>query len=364
MLVEIPVIDAPAQRLRTTLNEVDCTLELRHNATTDAWSLSVEIGGEVVVAGLRVVPGVDIANSTIANSKLANSSVTLTQPAAGLTISGSPVSLGSAATFALADDLAALEALSGTGIAARTGTSTWAARTVTAGDGVSVTNGNGVSGDPTVAVDSTVVRTSGTQTIGGAKQFTTAPTMSGANITSASIQNSALANPSATINTTSPIAGGGTLTLGNSLTLSLTTSALPNATNGTTVLASTYSVTGPNGTWQSVGVALSLPSSGTYQIHCDVRGLLLMASGPGALSYRLYNTTDAAAVSNSERLGLYAWTNSSYYVGTASLTQIVTVAAAKTIDLQAMRDLGTTYTQAQLDSDATGRTQCTYIKLY
>jgi hypothetical protein len=51
-------------------------------------------------------------------------------------------------------------------------------------------------------------------------------------------------------------------------------------------------------------------------------------------------------------------------VGTASLTQIVTVAAAKTIDLQAMRDLGTTYTQAQLDSDATGRTQCTYIKLY
>lgn len=60
MLVEIPVIDAPAQRLRTTLNEVDCTLELRHNATTDAWSLSVEIGGEVVVAGLRIVPGVDI----------------------------------------------------------------------------------------------------------------------------------------------------------------------------------------------------------------------------------------------------------------------------------------------------------------
>lgn len=195
-------------------------------------------------------------------------------------------------------------------------------------------------------------------------QAPTSPAMSGANIMSASIQNSALANPSATINTTSPIAGGGTLTLGNSLTLSLTTSALPNATNGTSVLSGTYNVTKPNGTWQSVGVALSLPSSGTYQISCDVRGLLLMSSGAGALSYRLYNTTDAAAVSNSERLGLYAWTTGSYYLATAPITQLVTVAAAKTIDLQAMRDLGTTYTQAQIDSDASGRTQCAYIKLY
>ena len=209
-----------------------------------------------------------------------------------------------------------------------------------------------------------LVTIGGTQTITGAKQFTTAPTMSGANIASASIQNSALANPSATINTTSPIAGGGTLTLGSSLTLSLTTSGLPNATNGTSALSGTYNVTGPNGTWQSVGVALSLPSSGTYQISCDVRGLLLMSSGAGALSYRLYNTTDAAAVSNSERLGLYAWTTSSYYLATAPITQLVTVAAAKTIDLQAMRDLGTTYTQAQIDSDASGRTQCAYIKLY
>ena len=354
----------------TTTSAAARTVRTYYQGTTQTSYVVTPIPSPLAISGaanqVLATPngsGGAVALRKIVNADLTSAVIGLTQPAAGLTVTSS-VALGAAATFALADDLAAVEGLTGTGIAARTGISTWAVRTVTAGDGMSVTNGDGVSGNPTVAVDSTVVRTSGTQTIGGAKQFTTAPTMSGANIMSASIQNSALANPSATINTTSPIAGGGTLTLGNSLTLSLTTSALPNATNGTSVLPGTYSVTGPNGTWQRVGVALSLPSSGTYQISCDVRGLLLMSSGAGALSYRLYNTTDAAAVSNSERLGLYAWSASSYYLGTASLTQIVKVAAAKTIDLQAMRDLGTTYTQAQIDSDASGRTQCAYIKLY
>lgn len=49
------------------------------------------------------------------------------------------------------DDLKAIEALTGTGIAARTGTSTWATRTLTAGSGVSITNGDGVSGNPTIS---------------------------------------------------------------------------------------------------------------------------------------------------------------------------------------------------------------------
>jgi hypothetical protein len=50
-----------------------------------------------------------------------------------------------------ADDLTAIEALTGTGIAARTGTNTWALRTITAGSGISVTNGDGVAGNPTIA---------------------------------------------------------------------------------------------------------------------------------------------------------------------------------------------------------------------
>ena len=54
-------------------------------------------------------------------------SITLTQPAAGLTITGGP----SAFTFALANDLAALEAMSSTGLGTRTASETYAQRTIT-----------------------------------------------------------------------------------------------------------------------------------------------------------------------------------------------------------------------------------------
>lgn len=52
-------------------------------------------------------------------------SVNLTAPAAGITVSGGPITSSGSITLTLADDLAALEALSGTGFAKRTGTATW-----------------------------------------------------------------------------------------------------------------------------------------------------------------------------------------------------------------------------------------------
>jgi hypothetical protein len=77
-------------------------------------------------------------------------SVAATAPAAGFTISGSPITTAGTFLFTLADDLAALEALSGTGILARTAANTYALRTITAGTGISVADGNGVAGNPTI----------------------------------------------------------------------------------------------------------------------------------------------------------------------------------------------------------------------
>jgi hypothetical protein len=54
---------------------------------------------------------------------------------------------------ALDADLTAIAGLSSSGMIARTGAGTAAARTVTAGTGIAVTNGDGVSGNPTVAAD-------------------------------------------------------------------------------------------------------------------------------------------------------------------------------------------------------------------
>lgn len=86
---------------------------------------------------------------------------TLTGPAAGITVTNGDGMAGNP-TIALADDLAALEALSSTGIAVRTGTSTWAQRSVaTANSGrITVTNGDGVSGNPTVDL-ATVISATG-----------------------------------------------------------------------------------------------------------------------------------------------------------------------------------------------------------
>lgn len=84
----------------------------------------------------------------------------LTQPAAGVTITGGAGTV----TFALADDLAAVEGLATTGVATRTAANTWTTRTITAGTGITVTNGDGVSGNPTIA---TTDRNTGTgQTVG------------------------------------------------------------------------------------------------------------------------------------------------------------------------------------------------------
>lgn len=72
---------------------------------------------------------------------------TLQAPSAGLTISN-PAGVAGDPTFALANDLAALEGLGSTGIAVRTAADTWAQRTITGSDSrISVTNPGGVAGN-------------------------------------------------------------------------------------------------------------------------------------------------------------------------------------------------------------------------
>ena len=84
-------------------------------------------------------------------------SVGVTAPAAGITSSGGPITTSGSITLALANDLAAVEGISGTGVAVRTTTDTWTTRTITGtANEITVTNGDGVSGNPTLSLPAAI----------------------------------------------------------------------------------------------------------------------------------------------------------------------------------------------------------------
>lgn len=109
--------------------------------TTQAWDADLD--------ALAALASTGIAARTASNTWAQR---TLTAPAAGFTITN-PAGVAGNPTFVLANDLGALEALASTGFAARTTTDTWAQRTLTApAAGLTISNPAGVAGDPTFAL--------------------------------------------------------------------------------------------------------------------------------------------------------------------------------------------------------------------
>lgn len=86
---------------------------------------------------------------------------TLVQPAAGITITNANGVAGNP-TFALADDLLALEGLAGTGYAVRSAANTWVQRTITGtANNILITNGDGVAGNTVINIGANVVTNTG-----------------------------------------------------------------------------------------------------------------------------------------------------------------------------------------------------------
>lgn len=199
---------------------------------------------------------------------------------------------------------------------------------------------------------SALVTIGGTQTITGAKTFNIAPVMSGASITSNTLPLAALVGGAAGY----PLTGNGA-GVAPSYQAPVTSVAAETALPATQVdITST--------TYANTGWATTLPSAGTYLVWADMRqGVQVSASPNGAISTEFYNTTDGAAIANSERLGLVATQSNLASTGTVHVEALVTVAASKTIELYARRFAGPTYTFCYLYSDVDGRSRIGYVRI-
>lgn len=133
--------------------------------------------------------------------------------------------------------------------------------------------------------------------------------------------------------------------------------------NGEGVLGSTFSITGSDGVYQDTGLSITLPEAGTYLIVGTIRGIINATTNGANIVAKLYNSTDAADVANTETLVIYANTNGVTWQNSVSMTALVTVAAGKTIKLYAFRTGGGTYSISQIASAAGGRTRLQYLKV-
>jgi hypothetical protein len=131
------------------------------NGNGTAGNMTISLADDV--AAIEALSTTGIACRTASNTW---SLRTLTGPAAGLSITNGTGVSGNP-TIALANDLSALEGLASTGLAVRTGADAWAQRTLTGpAAGIAVTNGNGVSGNPTIALVNDLSALEGLATVG------------------------------------------------------------------------------------------------------------------------------------------------------------------------------------------------------
>ncbi len=198
-------------------------------------------------------------------------SITLTQPAAGLTITGSGVAITSTGTptFALANDLAAVEGLAANGLATRTATDTWTVRTLTGtANKIDVSNGDGVSGNPTITMSATYVGQSSITTLG--------------TITTGVYQGTVI---NSTYGGTGINNGGRTLTIStNNGTISFTSAV-------TLTVAATASVSGTNTGDQTITLTGNVTGTGT--------GSFATTIAAGVVTEAMQNLTDVTTANAS-----------------------------------------------------------------
>jgi hypothetical protein len=159
---------ADALSASDTLEELKppvATGNIIYASSNTAWSVGAPgatTGVQPYDAGLAALAAKATTGLLVQTAADTYTSRTLTAPAAGITITN-PDGVAGNPTFALANDLAAVEGLSTNGLTVRTAADTWTTRAVTGtATRIIVTNGDGVAGAPTI--DLSTISDAGTGT--------------------------------------------------------------------------------------------------------------------------------------------------------------------------------------------------------
>jgi hypothetical protein len=145
-------------------NITKVTVDVYGRVTNTGTATAADVGAQPVDGDLTAIAALATNGIAVRTATDTWTTRSLTAPAAGLTITN-PDGVAGSPTFALANDLGAIEALNTNGMLTRTGTDTWAARTITGTAGrIGVTNGDGVAGNPTLDLTSGVIGSPGTYT--------------------------------------------------------------------------------------------------------------------------------------------------------------------------------------------------------
>jgi hypothetical protein len=122
-------------------------------------------------------------------------------------------------------------------------------------------------------------------------------------------------------------------------------------------------LSGPQGSYQDIGLSVSLPAAGTYRIDCDLRSTLQVSSGSAFWISACLN--DGVQVAGTERLITLASQAGIILENTAPLTAFLTVTAPTTVKVLAKYDANaaTSWSVAKVASDPNGRSMISAVQI-
>jgi len=262
-------------------------------------------------------------------------SVATVQPTEGLTITGGPITSSGTLTFELANDLAALEELTTTGLATRTAADTWVSRSIAVvGSGISVADGGGVAGNPTITLVSATAATPSTLVFRDASGNFSAGT-----ITAALTGNATTATTLATGRTfsiTGDVTASGISFDGSAnvaLASTLGTTAVAPGSYGSTTQVGTFTVSGQGRLTAAANAAIAFPVTSVAGQTGAVTLTTANITGYGTVTDAVFTLTDdgdPTKVAKFEASGITTATTRTYTLPNADGTIAITGALAQT----------------------------------